>query len=272
MRLMDGNLELTEETGLVFVLIPGGTFNMGADRPSEENPEGFPNVDDQAISDESPVHKVTVQPFFLSKYEMTQGQWLRFMEENPSNHKPGELSGGKEINLRHPVENVSWEDCKKLLYRLNLRFPSEAEWEYSTRAGTGTVWWTGNEEESLKGAVNLCDLFCKNNGGRPGWVYEEWLNDGFTAHAPIGRYRPNAFGLHDVCGNVWEWCKDSYGDYMNTPTNGAAYKLHNSSNRVIRGGCWNDDAFRCRSAGRHRYPSGSRHDCLGLRPASSIQE
>jgi formylglycine-generating enzyme required for sulfatase activity len=279
---LNGKLILTEETGLVFVLIPGGIFNMGAVKPSEGNPEGSPNVDPEAGSAEGPVHKVTVKSFFISKYEMTQGQWLRFTKKNPSSYQSGHFVGDKPLklaNLLHPVENISWEDCNQVLFRLNLRLPTEAEWEYVARAGTTTVWWTGNDKESLKGVANLCDINFKNNG-QGGRAYEEWLDDGYTTHAPVGIYRPNYFGLHDVCGNVWEWCQDTFLTYKNRApdgSGGSAFEDMGSPLRVInlkvvRGGCWFSTAFLCRSAYRFwRYPT-YQSDFAGVRPACSIQE
>ena len=127
---------------------------------------------------ESPVRPVKLDPFFLSKYEMTQAQWLRFTGKNPSFYKPGKMYAHAEITSCHPVEQVSWEDCVQVLFRLNLRLPSEAEWEYATRAGTTTVWWTGDDKESIKGAANLCDLSYITHDGQKGRAYEDWLNDG----------------------------------------------------------------------------------------------
>ncbi|MBU0754149.1 MAG: SUMF1/EgtB/PvdO family nonheme iron enzyme, partial [Planctomycetes bacterium] len=236
-RSADGKLMLTEEMGLVFVLIPGGAFNMGAVRPAEGNPIGSPNVDPEAESNEGPVHEVTLKPFLLSKYEMTQGQWLGFTGDNPSRYGPGGVFGGKEVNLLHPVEQVSWEDCSKILHQLKLRLPSESEWEYAARAGTCTVFWTGDEAETLQGAANVADLFCKNNGGPSSWPYEEALDDGYVVHAPVGSFSANDFGLHDIHGNVSEWCQDIYVGYESTPTDGTA-NIRGSSSRVRRGGSW----------------------------------
>ena len=261
-RSPDETLHLTGETGLVFVLIPGGRFNMGAIGPSAGFSSGSPNVDPDAHETEFPVHAVSIDPFFLSKYEMTQFQWTRFTGNNPSMIRPGPL---------HPVEMVSWEDCVETVRKLGLRLPTESEWEYAARAGTATCWWTGNEKETLDGAVNICDLFYRNNGGEQDWEYEEWLDDGFKHHAPVGSFLPNPFGLHDVCGNVIEWCQDSHGDYLLTPKDGSAHESTSHTRRISRGGGWSDEAYYCRSACRYYTDRGTRHGFLGLRPACSLR-
>ncbi len=264
-RGADGKLALTEETGLVFVLIPGGTFDMGAVRPSEDEPPGSPNRDPEARPDDGPVHQATLEPFYISKYEMTQGQWLRFTGENPSHYGLQHSLGGNQHTLLHPVERVSWEDCDRVLYRLGLRLPAEAEWEFAARAGTATVWWTGNDSHSLQGAANLCDAFFKSHGGPSSLHYEERLDDGYTSHAPVGSFRPNPFGLHDVHGNLWEWCRNSYARYDGTSSDDSASGLW-----VVRGGSWFDLACMSRSANRGANGPGSRNNVLGLRPAATL--
>src|SRR5262245_28176198 len=110
-----------------------------------------PNIDPIAQINESPVTTVTLQPFFVSKYEMTQAQWLRLVGTNPSNYMPGrKLEGDIAVfDLRHPVEEVSWEDCDLWLGRLGLLIPTEAQWEYAARAGTTTPRWTGVGTEGM---------------------------------------------------------------------------------------------------------------------------
>lgn len=270
----EGNLELTIDTGLVFILIPGGSFDMGAARP----PEGTsldalsPNEDPAAVSNEVPVHRVSVGPFLISKYEMTQGQWLKIKGVNPSCFVPGEVLCGKTHTLLHPVETVHWSGCNKILGNLKLRLPSEAEWEYAARAGTTTVFWTGNEKHSLEGAANLFDL-CSQRYGTPAlWPPEKWLDDGYAAHAPVGSFRANPFGLHDVCGNVWEWCQDSFTSYANTPCDGSAFESDKTRLRVYRGGSWLHPSDVCRSSFRFKSPMQFMHVATGVRPAASIHD
>jgi len=278
-RGADDRLLLTEQSGMVFVLLPGGTFNMGAVHPSEEHPEGSPNIDPQADPDEGPVHSVTLKPFFLSKYEMTQGQWLRFAGNNPSNYKEGFDYAGLVVTLVHPIEYISWKETVKLLFCLGLRLPSESEWEYAARAGTSTPWWTGSKAETLQGAINSADLFCKNNGGPEGWIYEDFLNDGNVIHAPVDSFRANGFGLHNMCGNVWEWCQDLHmvdgegnsAGYSGAPDDGSAWIFEGRTKRIKRGGSSGFSSFMCRSSVRgYDDESGFMEAELGCRPARSL--
>jgi len=268
-RDQDGKLTLNEEMCLVFVLIPGGTSNMGAVKPTEDQSNGFPNVDPEARPDEGPVHEVSLKSFFLSKYEMTQGQWLRFTRSNPSRYDPETTHGDNQHNLLHPVEQVSWNDCNKILSKLKLRFPTEAEWEFATRGGTSTVFWTGNEKESLQGAANLADLYYRKKGG----AKDEWLNDdGYSLHAPIGTYLPNALGLHDVHGNIFEWCDDYYNITYETKPGDRSANGWVSTFRVMRGGGWDYGPFCSRSAYRAGRDVDFRFSNLGVRPAADIEE
>jgi sulfatase modifying factor 1 len=166
---------------------------------------------------------------------------------------------------------VSWEDSERVLSRLSLVLPTEAQWEYAARAGTKTVWWTGDEKESIRGAGSLVDLFCKRNGGASSWNYEEWLDDGYTTHAPVGTYRANAFGLHDTIGNVGEWCRDWRGSYQSPVTKGDGERRTSGVRfRVSRGGGWYDPATIARSSIRFAYSPEIRNCGLGLRPARRI--
>mgnify|MGYP001401773931 CR=1 FL=1 len=272
-RGTDGKLVLAPEMGLVFVLLPGGTFQMGAQKG---DPSGA-NYDPDSRSDEGPVHAVTLSAFFLSKYEMTQAQWARFMGKNPSQYGPERYdsfmnAAGKGWSGLHPVEQVSWWTCVEVLERLGLELPSEAQWEYGARAGAGTSWWSGNERESLAGAANLADRYAKEHGGEAWSVnHELWLDDGNTVYAEVGRYRANAFGLHDVHGNVWEWCLDGYQESFYRQ--GLRLELDpvadpgGSSSRVYRGGGFSHAAVYARSATRPNATPSFAGRNLGLRPA-----
>jgi len=271
-RNQKGRLLYGEEHGLVFVLIPGGTYSMGAIRPDADHPVGTPNVDPGCLVWEQPVHSVTVSPFFLSKYEMNQAQWLRITRENPSRYQPGEWFGDKVHTLLHPVERVSWDDCALWLPRMGLRFPSDAEWEYAARAGTTTVRWFGDDR--LPGTVNLKDRFYKQYGytrSSPG--YEPEIDDGYARHAPVNSLLPNPFGLHHILGNVNEYCADNWhGNYTGAPDDGTVWTDDEKRQRVIRS-CHFLAMFNyCRTAYREFADPELRASVLGIRPALSLDQ
>jgi serine/threonine protein kinase/formylglycine-generating enzyme required for sulfatase activity len=274
-RNEQGRLVLTEGTGLVFVLIPGGSFLLG------ENPPNIAEYDRYRMPSMAPTdgvgypepRQVPVEPFLLSKYEMTQGQWLRVTGENPSVRHPGKPHNTLWTTLLHPVEAVSWNDCSQVLGQMNLRLPEEAEWEYATRAGTHTIWWTGNEPESLIGAANLRDQTCARYGST-NTPPEPW-DDGFALHAPVGSLRPNGFGLHDVCGNVYEWCNDAYvtpgsSSVSNGVTRSTGSMDERRRPRIHRGSSWLHFALQCQSAYRDALGATNEYQDIGVRPAASL--
>jgi formylglycine-generating enzyme required for sulfatase activity len=261
-RGADGKLLLHEDTGVVLVLIRGGSFWMGA---QSSDPTGR-NYDPQALSDEGRVHELELSAYFLSKYELTQGQWLRLTGRNPSNYQQCALAP----TLLHPVEMVRWLDCKEWLPRAGLALPSEAQWEHGARAGTDTPWWTGAERESLRGAANLADQAAAR-GGATWQDIKDWpeLDDGFVVHAPVGTYTPNAFGLHEVVGNLWEWCLDGYhyGFYGRSPPKDPLAPWEGASERVHRGGGFVNAASNARSALRNGGTPSHADTNVGVRPA-----
>jgi len=265
-RGADGKLVLTEETGLVFVLLPGGKFWMGAQRLDP----GGRNYDPLANDDESPVHEVELSPYLLSKYELTQGQWQRIAATNPSHYRP---PGGFARSLLHPVEKVNWSMCTELLALLGLSLPSEAQWECAARGGTTSAWWTGQERESLRGKVNLADRTAKN-AGAPWLAANDWpdLEDGCVVHCEVGTYPANAFGLHEVAGNVWEWCLDGHTrrPYGEESRVNPVSPFEDVAFRVARGGAFDFAAKLSRSAHRGRVPTARLGADLGLRPARAL--
>jgi formylglycine-generating enzyme required for sulfatase activity len=228
------------------VLIPAGEFLMGS-----------PVSDKDARPNEKPQHRVRItKPFYLGKYLVTQEQWEAIMGKKPSQFK----------GPKNPVEHVSWDDCQQFLGKLNAKsaagrgkfqLPTEAQWEYACRAGNTKRYCFGNEESAL----GKCAWYDANSGARP--------NENCKTH-PVGVKKPNAWGLYDVHGNVWEWCADWYDEhedyYAASPTddpNGPA----TGSTRVIRGGSYVHDAKDCRSAARGNYTHEVRVNYLGLRVA-----
>ncbi len=266
-RGAEGKLQFDGGSAIVLVLVPGGAFRMGA-----KQGEAGPNTDPQADRDESPVHQVKLNSFFISKYELTQSQWRRLTGHNPSRYLAGRAYGPWLVTPTHPVERVSWNDCREALLRAGLTLPSEAQWEYAARGGTLTVRWTGNANSRLAQAANLADKdYAKGFGAT---VFEPW-SDGHTLHAPVGSYRANAFGLHDVIGNVWEWCQDRYhakayglppsSDLSGRPVFPSGW-LIKQERRVSRGGAYINVTRAARSANRGAFAPSYRGDSLGCRP------
>jgi formylglycine-generating enzyme required for sulfatase activity len=225
--------------GIDFVLLPSGDFMMGSND----------------YNNEKPVHKVTIsQPFYMGKYEVTQAQWQAVMGSNPSKFN---------TCADCPVEQVSWNDAQEFIKKLNAqndgytyRLPSEAEWEYAARAGTTTAFAFGNSLDSTQANFDGNYPY----GGAAKGVYRQKTTS-------VGEFAPNAWGLYDMHGNVWEWVEDIYKDsYANLPTDGSAnVSRGDSSFRVLRGGSWSVFGLVCRSAFRYWVAPDFRLSSFGLR-------
>ena len=258
----NGKLVLTEQTGIVLVLIPGGTFSMG---------------DPETKWTKLTLHEVDLSPYWLSKYEMTQGQWQRLTGRNPSSYGPGLkwdrqwLASGDEASLLHPVEQVSWWDCEVWLPRCGLSLPSEAQWECGARGNTQTWFWCGNSRTSLQGNANVSDAYSKDYGEGKHDTPFEGLDDGATMHAPVNSYAANGFGLHNVIGNVLEWCLDGFdSDFHRSEYGPNPVTLGiGEYPRIYRGGSYRHQPMIARSAQRSHYPPGMKGLALGVRPALS---
>ncbi len=161
-----GYIEVGDDTGIVFVLLPGGAFTMGAQKR-----DLGPNYDPDAFDEEWPVHSVTLAPFFMARHELTQGQWKRLSGgEVPSNFKAGSTRNGLTFTWANPVEQVSWEACEQWLSRHGLALPTEEQWEYGCRAGSDTPWTCSFAE--LKDHANLADTI---ETERTSWKGEKWV-------------------------------------------------------------------------------------------------
>lgn len=228
---------LAEGVTLRFVWIAPGSYQRGSD-PAEAGRD----------RDEGPRHTVTLtRGFHLGVHEVTQAQWVVVMGENPAAFRRGAEAP------QRPVESVSWEDCQRFLARLNargpgrFRLPTEAEWEYAARAGTTTRFPWGNDPKEWETHTHA------------------WANSrSYAITHPVGAKPPNAWGLHDMHGNVWEWCSDWYGPYaegaQRDPAGPAVGK-----EKVFRGGSWFDFPVSLRSANRHRHVTDERYPAIGLR-------
>jgi formylglycine-generating enzyme required for sulfatase activity len=224
----------TEDLGkgikLEMIAIPGGTFLMG----SPENEAGRRDT-------ESPQHQVSVPSFFIGKYLLTQAQYQAVMGNNPARFKGN----------NRPVEKVSWDDavafCQKLTQKTgkNYKLPSEAQWEYACRAGTTTPFYFG--KTITPDLVNYDGNYVY--AAAPKGKYRKQTTD-------VGTFPPNAFGLYDMHGNVWEWCEDDWQEnYIIAPLNGSA-SISQSTRKVLRGGSWLYAPVLCRSAYRNYNDAG----------------
>ena len=236
----------SKATDIFFRLIPAGEFSMGS--PRDELGRD-PN--------ESLIRVRLTRPFYCGKYEVTQGQWLAIMGSNPSDFQSEKLD--------HPVECVTWDDCQEFCERLchlegvpsgTYRLLSEAEWEYACRAGTQTALYNGELTTVNKHCTRLEEI--------------AWYDMNSDRHThPVGQKKPNAWGLHDCLGNVYEWCLDTWCESLppeatdprqTTPE----YACHRDD-RVYRGGSWFYGAKRCRAANRFFYNRTEGYDNLGFR-------
>jgi formylglycine-generating enzyme required for sulfatase activity len=283
-RRANPDLITSNVTGIRLKLIPRGTFPMGS--PADEK---------EANDDEKPQHQVRISAFYLGVTEVTRGQFRRFVDETgyrTEAEKDGKgghgwneetkrfeqdpkytwLNPGFEQTDDHPVVNVSWNDAVAFCEWLSrtegqtYRLPTEAEWEYACRAGTTTKYSSGDEPESLAAVSNVADGTAKAK-------YSAWTGaiagrDGFVYTAPVAQFRPNGFGLYDMHGNVWEWCRDGYDaeDYKRLPGWNPSGPFQ-AAYRVFRGGSWRFDPRCARSACRGRLEPVRRLFNLGFRLA-----
>ncbi|MEW6742458.1 MAG: bifunctional serine/threonine-protein kinase/formylglycine-generating enzyme family protein [Planctomycetota bacterium] len=259
---------MTASSGLVLVLVPGGSFAMGAAVRSDEAASSDTPRDPFAGEDERPVHTVVLAPFFVSKYEMTQAQWERLSN--------GYWEGSEVASVEtatSPAVEMAWEEARETLARVDLLLPTEAQWEYSARAGSRTVWWSGDSEASLALVANLADSSLQRRvGGITGdFRFLPW-DDGYPSSSPVGRFQANRWGLHDVAGNVWEWCRDGYARYE-APVRGEDGErvVELPHTHIRRGGSFASSSRDARSAARFDAHRDFRHGDLGLRPLCRLR-
>ena len=215
------------------VHVSGGTFIMG----------GTPEQGNDAVDNEMPTHQVTLSPFSIGRYEVTQEEWEAVMGKNPSEFKGAKL----------PVANVTWNECQTFIRKLraltgkHFRLPTEAEWEFAARGGNSSL--------GYKYAGS-------NDIGSVAW-YKDNSNE--QPHE-VGTKQPNELGLYDMSGNVSEWCQDKYGAYSSAPQKNP----HGPSSELylnIRGGCWRYSPDGCRNSCRSNYDNDGRLHFVGLRLA-----
>lgn len=251
------------------VAIPGGTFWMGTDDPEIERLCKKYNWND--FRREKPQHQVTLSSFFMGKYPITQKQWQAIalldkvnIDLNPN---PSHFTGDNR-----PVEKVNWYEAVEFCQRLSretgkdYRLPSEAEWEYACRAGTTTPFYFGETITTDLANYRGIDVEYENN--EYSVIYALESKGQYRAKTiPVGQFPPNAFGLYDMHGNIWEWCADeSHYNYENAPLNNNIWLNGYDDTRLMRGGSWLISPIFCRSAFRIASDKCNYcHDTLGFR-------
>ena len=238
-QLAVNNALIENPLGMKFVWIPAGTFMMGSSK------------EELARKNDELQHKVTLtKGFYMGVYTVTQEQWTALMEKNPSKFQ-------EEKNL--PVEQVNWNDCQEFIKKLQekdprpYRLPTEAEWEYACRAGTTTPFYCGTTI-SLDQA-NYNGNYAYGDGTKG--IYREKT-------VPVGSFPANPWGLHDMHGNVWQWCQDMYEEQY--PKEAVIDPLGTKGeSRAIRGGSWIDNPLECRSAYRGGSRPALKHSLVGFR-------
>ena len=243
-------IDLGQGAQLEMIAIQGGTFLMGA-----------PKMEPDSYYEEQPQHAVTIPPFYMGKYLVTQAQWQAVMGNNPAKFK----------SVHHPVETVSWNEAQECIKKLNalaqtiethghaslqFRLPTEAEWEYACRAGTQTAYSFGNDPSLLS-------------------EYAWYRGNSDNETHPVGQKKPNNFGLHDMLGNVWEWCADTWHESYRgkgVPTDGSEWKHSGAQKKkALRGGSWVNPQHCCRCAYRiNSYPNYTGDD-IGFRLACAAR-
>jgi len=257
-------LDLGGKVRMKLVRIPAGTFMMGSPPKARYRPQ----------RNERPQREVTIRrSFHMGACEVTRGQFAAFIKASRrktdaerlgrayawDGRKWDKVKGatwrkpGFEQTDEHPVICVSWTDATNFCDWLgrktgrSVRLPTEAEWEYACRAGTKTAFWWSDDDAGGKGACNAADRTAKKRF--KSWAIFDW-DDGCVFTSPVGRYRPNAFGLHDMLGNVWEWCSGAYVEQPGRRSVRSDPYADKGNRRVVRGGSWMSPPNRCRSAFR----------------------
>ena len=276
----DGSLawQSTPGSGVVFVLVPGSDLEIGAQGIDPEASRFDPDM----RGDTSIAH-VSLDAYWIARHELTQLQWTRLWRGDAATRRPSHYHAGVAyanpllhssdlplITQSNPVESVSWHECTGMLREHGLTLPTDAQWEHSGRGGADTPWWCGASPALLLGRANLLDQSAAETA--PQFGQPEPFDDGHVIHAPVGSFLPNAFGLYDVHGNVWEWCMDGFMERGNERVGdglrrGVAY----NENRILRGGCYSTSARNARFAETSWNAPGFRNQKLGLRAARSLR-
>jgi formylglycine-generating enzyme required for sulfatase activity len=246
-------------TGMEFVWVAGGCFQMGS-----------PDLETGRDPDEGPLHQVCLDGFWMSRTEVTNGEYRKFQRDHNSKDYNGVSLNGDD----QPVVYVSWDEAQSFMKWLmdqnggqyKFRLPTEAEWEFACRSGSEASRYWGDDPNQACAYENVSDLTGKNKWG---WEDIHACDDSYVATAPVGRFQPNAYGLRDMLGNVAEWCQDTYKDdayarhWLNNPLNTEVSGP--DAHRVIRGGSWHSKPAETRCAVRASGLPAGQNDNLGFR-------
>jgi formylglycine-generating enzyme required for sulfatase activity len=264
-----GERRVDESSGVVLVLLPGGSSQMGARDDDDAADRPF----------EAPLVDVVLDPYLIAKFELTQGQWIRIAEgANPAYYFPGtergkESAPGEDPTLGHPVEFVSRVQATEVLGRVGMTLPTEAQWEFACRAGSETPWFGGEDRGSSAGHCNVAGLETRKSL----WTFglPPAFRDAHRLHAKVGSYAPNAFGIFDMQGNVAEWCRDDLlrnrTGAVPQPGDGLLTVKSSDGNGVIRGGSFQLDVTYARSSARFIFPRDATRRDIGVRPSAAIR-
>ena len=265
-----GRLRIDAETGMVFVLIPECTTTLGATVPLDPT-LGVTNL-------EGPALEVSLDAYFISKFEITQAQWERITGgDRPSIYQPGSKAG-REIapeetnDVRMPVCNVDWPTAVRVLAQIKLVLPTEAQWECAADAAGRSKIVTYADQAELEGSCNLCGQ--ESEGRFSDQMHAHAFNDGFIGQAPVGSFRPNFFGLHDTLGNAWEMCADILTNYSDASVGLGDGLLSSPPTpvvfRMLRGGSHWSGLQETRTTFRIQFAETDRYRDVGLRPVIRI--
>ncbi|MCB9898474.1 MAG: SUMF1/EgtB/PvdO family nonheme iron enzyme [Planctomycetes bacterium] len=276
----DGRWTISDDTGLVLVLVPGGAFDQGAQSDDPGGPNWLrpdPQLGVFVPGDQCPVQHVSLAPYFLSKYELTQGQWLRLTGSLPSTLFAGRPPSGPggllapRISRSHPVESVSWDDCRDALRAWDLVLPTEARWERAARAGGASAFGRSQSFAAVLRQVNFADTSAETFGlPRP---LRLDYDDGWATHGPVDAWEPNAWGFSAILGNVREWCLDGWQEYDEAidvdPVTGER-TVPLGGMHTTRGGSFLSGPRELTVAWRDPRRPGYQSEDLGLRPARDL--
>ncbi len=308
LRAAGGEKQITNSIGMKLTLVPSGEFMMGGGESAEETAAffrknyGMDRLRADFFDDQHPRHRVRItKPFYLGTYHVTRGQFRQFVKDSGYKTEaetiaPGVKSGasgwdsqkqrfefykdycwqnvGFEQTDEHPVLCVSWDDAMAFCRWLSrkegktYRLPTEAEWEYACRAGTKTRYYSGDDPETLAKVGNVADASAKAKVPDPMTIK---ASDGYLFTAPVGQFKPNAFGLYDMHGNAWQWCADWFGeDYYGRSSVDDPKGPDAGVVRVLRGGSWLNRPDYCGSAFRFYGATDYAGNYSGFRVARTL--